>query len=339
MSLAILAFSCKKEEALNGDSGIRFSVGTAETRAAVNTADSLNKSGKSFTVEAYLESEGRPAGYDTDPHYIKGKAVNWSATDSGSGKWISSCNWIHNVYTNFWSRYPSTAPQPMCPGNGLADAQQKTCSFTYTMDAGSGTSYAKSHCPDILYAFSRKRTSLASLTPDLALKVRFNHVLSAICFRSELGDELDIKKISIKGIYRSGTCTLTAQPSMAGDNEGDSFTAQWSSHEQVETSGMTQEITKTELNDGEMSINGSKLFILIPQTLGSDAKVTVTFTDGTSDFEATASLGNVTWEAGMKYTYGISFVGKQFSLILFSESIEPWVLVDGGTIDTKKQTI
>jgi len=335
---ATMMVSCRKESvtALCEDSQISFVTDDSDTRATIITTDRLKTVGNKFRVDAFLEKAERPAGYNDDPHFIKNKPVTWNGSE-----WTSGSFWIHNVYTNFWARYPETkAPTMKFDGSGLYDGQQKSCSFEYEMPEASGTVYAANYCADLIYGYARKRTDLTEDTPDLSVKINFRHVLSAIGFTCNLSPGIDIKKITIKGIYTQGTCRLTGNPSFSGDNYNDSFDVNWTVSGTKEESGLCQSVSKEDIDDGQMLVpDGTKVFTLIPQTLTSDAKVVVTFcdSDGTNEFDQTASLrgSGLTWSPGQKYNYVIMLIGNKFDISLTSESVDTWEIRHGELDGTK----
>lgn len=127
----------------------------------------------------------------------------------------------------------------------------------------------------------------------------FKHACAAVLFNigqsSTLnGKSITFTKIELTGIYNSGnyhfnTATWT---DLAGSA---SFTLESASNISIPVS--------TTSNSGARPLNCGHLF-MIPQTLGADAKLVITYSGGTQS-TAEISLNNETWEAGKRYTYNI----------------------------------
>ena len=127
----------------------------------------------------------------------------------------------------------------------------------------------------------------------------FKHACAAVLFNIGQSNTLNGKsitftKIELTGIYNSGdyhfnTATWT---DLAGSA---SFTLESASNISIPVS--------TTSNAGARPLNCGHLF-MIPQTLGADAKLVITYSGGTQS-TAEISLNNETWEAGKRYTYNI----------------------------------
>lgn len=137
----------------------------------------------------------------------------------------------------------------------------------------------------------------------------FNHALTGIRFAA--GSEMTpcvIKEITISGV--SGTGTLNLE------------TGEWSDLKGSSSYSVKPDITMTAAQDSqfvlpETSLTGEDgIMLLIPQTLGEDAQVSMTVeTNGeTSSFKA--SLVGQKWTAGKTVTYHISVNPVSSSLIL-----------------------
>ena len=136
----------------------------------------------------------------------------------------------------------------------------------------------------------------ASVSPCL---MTFNHALASVRFVTGAGmSPCKVKSITISGVLGSGTLDIE--------------TGEWSSL------GSAAEYT-AELNvtlaaqDGQGTVSENiaitdsvHTFMLIPQTLGEDASVTLVIDVDGTDYGFTASLGGQAWSAGNTYTYHLS---------------------------------
>lgn len=130
-------------------------------------------------------------------------------------------------------------------------------------------------------------------------RLTFNHAMSAIRFVT--GAEMaacTVKSITISGVYAQGT--LNIENGVWSDCAGKTdFTADLN--------------TKLSVADGqEFVAEGTRVtdadhtFMLLPQSLGEGASVTLVLDDNGESITFTASLSGQTWSAGNTYTYRLS---------------------------------
>ncbi len=136
-----------------------------------------------------------------------------------------------------------------------------------------------------------------------SIDFRFVHALSSVAFKISGGNE-SITKISIKGISTSGKLSL-------GYTNGEAIA--WSELGAVNNSeysaGIPEGLVATEDEVNATAADG--YLMMIPQTLGENAKLVVTI-DG-EDREVALSGS---WEANKKYTYVLSVKSVNSELII-----------------------
>lgn len=129
-----------------------------------------------------------------------------------------------------------------------------------------------------------------------SVALNFRHALTAISFvASKDMPTGTISQISIKGVYSKGTCDFT-------DNT-------WSdlSTPATYTQTFSPAVAVGGTTDTEIT-SSTQYFMMIPQTLPSDASIEVTFTDSLSQTARTITyeLTNATWQTGKCIVYRIS---------------------------------
>lgn len=125
---------------------------------------------------------------------------------------------------------------------------------------------------------------------DKPAKLHFYHALTAIKVKA-VGDGLKgtIKKVELKGVKGTGTHLFGSDSwTLTGDDVNFSQTLDKSVGADTE---------------GTMIIDGETTFMMIPQTLGENAALQITFSDGTV---LTGSLSGKEWPMGKTVVYRIS---------------------------------
>jgi len=313
--------SCEKYGVTGSSHRLMFR--TSVTKASAITTGSFNAAGNTFVLNAYLEKDGRGEGTftegdKTDPNYIKNSTFTYSG-----GTWsCDGCNWRNLVYTNFWCYSPKDMTYgerpvtlPAVTGS-TEDSVQKSMSFTYTMPSATADSTDAVMLEDMIFAYARRRFNADDNTDEGVVTLQFGHPLSAIKFKvGTIRSGYGIKSITIKGFNTYGACTLTGSTSTVTSKDTVSFA--WSGQNKATSSGYTQKVTLAELQAGDMT-TGSKIFMVVPQALTDNAKVTVVFTSGGDEISKTASLGgsSVTWAAGKSYTYKLTLESSELTASL-----------------------
>lgn len=170
-----------------------------------------------------------------------------------------------------------------------------------------------------LLAYAGSYDPAAGATVNIA----FNHILTAVTV-STGADMLagKVTKVTLSGIKSSGKYNF-ADGSWTPDNAPDKdFVVEKNlALGSVENSEGNKEYTSS----GKEIIGetGNLTFLMIPQTLGSDAKLTIEFTDAYgAQRTLTASLSGKEWTAGKKVNYSVSTTGIH---------VVPLVAVEGIT--------
>ncbi len=126
-----------------------------------------------------------------------------------------------------------------------------------------------------------------------SVNFKFVHALSSVAFRIKGADEI-ITKISVKGISTSGKLSLAYT---------DGGAIEWSELGAVSNAeykaGIPEGLVATEDEVNATAADG--YLMMIPQTLGADAKLVVTIDGEDREVELTGS-----WEANKRYTYVLS---------------------------------
>lgn len=122
--------------------------------------------------------------------------------------------------------------------------------------------------------------------------MNFKHALAGVYFNAKTSGiaGVVIKKVAITGVYNSGTYAIGASSWTLGSTTDD-FTFG----------------TSKSLNGSYTEINSSSdsLFFMVPQTLPTGAKITVTYVRGGTEHTASASLAGKTWAMGNIYAYDL----------------------------------
>ena len=160
---------------------------------------------------------------------------------------------------------------------------------------------------DLLVAVAKNVKCDGKNAPSLT----FNHALAAIKFKmGELGGFTSISNVEISGVYNNGILSSFETPS-------------WT--EQTKD-GSTNTYSISSLND---------VLFLMPQTFTDDAKIKVTFSDGSNSQDFTAKLKdntNTSWQAGHQYTYSLS-INKVTGTFKFEVTQSPAnVSTSGGDV-------
>lgn len=299
----------------SGDSGSGpgMTGSSQATKGTVVTTDNID----SFGMLAYAEGQW----YDnTIKEGDPGSSTNknpagqyFSATVSkSSGTWTisGSPNWINNVPITFWSwKYAEPTR-----------TATNTANFSYTVKSN------VSQQEDPVFAFNnetRRFNDAGEIQDgkDEKFNIHFLHALSTVQFLEDDGLEgYRISKIEIQNVNSHTECVMTSTNSAASPgnpnitfNHTDSVPASFSQEYAVDDASLDAP-TDAATTHVYFKPEDAKTFIMIPQTLGSDAKLKITFTNtGTSGGETTspvfdADKFNGIWEPGYFYVYKLNLV-------------------------------
>ena len=117
------------------------------------------------------------------------------------------------------------------------------------------------------------------------IPLKFQHCLTAVRFRA--GFDCNVKKVEIKGVYESGTYTIGNKWSGAGNR---SFVVDFG------TAGKA-------FADDELINDGKEILMLIPQVLGTDASIVLTYDDSKT---ISASLSGFEFKPGKLVTFTLN---------------------------------
>ena len=232
---------------------------------------------KTFGVSAYTDKDGKP-------DYMH----NETATlDDNDGYWYpqEKYYWPTGKQLSFYAWYPTAADGLTLTDNPNGGAPV----ITYIVPN------VVTKQQDVMYAVATGKDDPTTTDGYATTNLEFNHALSAVRFVT--GDnmaECTINSISINGVKYIG--------------EYDMKTESWSL--QDKTNGFFNLTVGTDF-DGAAGVDiteEGQTFFMIPQTLTSDAVITVNLTIANTTSELSAKLADLTteWEKGKTYTYHLS---------------------------------
>lgn len=240
-------------------------------------------------------------------------------TDESQNKWTA--NYAYNLSYNTKDGTPAASENSLLwPSNGNV----RFFAFAPTLDkykelVGNDGSLTLSEAsykgsPTLTYTVPKDVTKQVDLmtaqanasgptTPEV--KLTFGHALTAVqikCGKDMLAGK--ITKVSISGVYGSGTHVIGSDKWTPSGDPSAGYT-------------ISEEIDLPSKKDSEDKYHAAKdtpiadddlTFMLIPQTLRAEAKITITFTDNATGTERTlsGSIAGQKWEAGKIVTYTLS---------------------------------
>ena len=220
--------------------------------------------------------------------YSKGGAnsslfQNEEATQNGN-YWFTSSKetWPLDGSVSFYAYAPYNETSLSLQGS---DDVVKNKTIRYTAN----TDFSKQ--PDLIVAKSESN-AFTSSTVNKAVGLNFSHALTAITF-SISADMIPgtVKSITVSGVYGQGDYDLSK--------------ASWASLANPSTYTITLNDASVKAGESKALTNKNSALMMIPQTLGAGAKVSMVFNDGAIDKTVSFSL-NGTWDAGKHITYVLS---------------------------------
>lgn len=212
-----------------------------------------------------------------------------------------SGKWTHVFDSNPFASHDNLyffAWMPEKPDGTVFNPSAKTISFSYTVPTDAADQ------KDLL--FGGKATTKAAYddNPTKAFPITFYHALAGVKFA--IGNDLNntqIKRVSLKNVVKSGSVVISLKtPAVTWTPDADK--ADYS----FDVPAVTEEGGVKNLNDAELSLT----FWLIPQTLGADAELEVTYTiDGGAEKTVSAKVndalgGALTLAAGELHTFTLN---------------------------------
>ena len=234
----------------------------------------------SFTVVSYVDGK-------TDPYFSK------SYTSDGSSVITTGYYWPLQDKLDFFAYAKSN-------GNGtltvpVINPAEHSGSFTYTLPDPTGDSTSAVEQPDLAFAVSANQTNDGN-----AVSLTFYHALSSVVFSTKnVPSQFKVESITFTNILSKADCSYSLT--------GTDLTFEWTGASTKKTFTQTYEeevggASGNPINTTEES------FMMIPQTIGNDAKiiVTVSFQEREYTIEKDLRLFTTSWKPGMRYTFRIS---------------------------------
>lgn len=167
--------------------------------------------------------------------------------------------------------------------------------------------------PDLMVAIPRKNTP--PLSSPVTLQMR--HALTCVGFQVA-GDGNKVSGIAIRGVSMSGTLSIDGN-SISWSNLGPVDTSTDFSASLNTDEGKNYYTATPTFSTNLMKENG--YLMMIPQTLGSEARIIITEEDGNT---IEIGLDTYTWQPGKQTNYKISIVPDGTVTIVPSELLLPW---------------
>lgn len=234
--------------------------------------------------------------------------------------------------------------------------------FGYTLPASTAASTKAdaTNQHDLIFAFNKESrtydangditaktsSNTAYTRTDNEIDINFRHALAEVLFAVSPDDgtfdpEVEIVDIAIENVCTAGSCVFDDSESEAEDKFtwtptgsakyaqacNTDFSAFVDGTNEPDTFGITGNtwqkgtFTKDETTYCLYSTNNK--FFMIPQTLGSTAKVTVTFEKDETQTTLSAAINGDVWKAGYYYKYKINYSGSG-EFITFSVNLVDW---------------
>ena len=247
---------------------------TSVMNAMPQTRGVMNESVGSFGVSAV---------YNSKDGSNSSLFQNEEATQNGN-YWFTSSNatWPLDGSVSFYAYAPYNETSL-----SLQDSDDfvKNKTIRYTAN----TDFPKQ--PDLIVAKS-ENNAFTSSTANKAVGLSFNHTLTAITF-SISADMIPgtVKSITVSGVY--------------GQGDYDFSNASWVSLASPSTYVITLNAS-VKAGESKALTDKNSALMMIPQTLGAGAKVSMVFNDGAIDKTVSFSLNGTSWTAGKHITYVLS---------------------------------
>ena len=274
-------------------------------RGAENTAANLQANG--FRVSAYKHASGSAIG---TPSFFYDKSVTYETIPSTTNSkyslptdyyWPSGSDKL-----TFYAYYPSSAVTPCLTLSASTLADKQTIEYQVPASAVNQ--------PDLLTA-KLYESSFSDATNNgdgsASVPLSFSHALAAIRFKVGTIPNGTINSITLKNIKKHGIYTYAA------DNSATVGTWSFIQSAGVDDTGDFTLTTSDMASGGVFNASGSTitgtsgLMMMIPQTLGDDAEIEVSYTDAKGGTHTmTGSIKDDEWVAGKIFTYNIGAVSS-----------------------------
>lgn len=272
----------------------------AVTRGTPVTSDLFKEKYETFSLSGICYT----GEYPTDESQNKWTAnyaynLSYNTKDGTPAASENSLLWPSNGNVRFFAFAPTLDKYEELVGNDgsltLSDVSYEgSPTLTYTVPADVTKQI------DLMTA---QANTSGPTTPKVELK--FGHALTAV--QIKCGEDMlagKITEVSISGVYGSGTHVIGSDKWTPSGDPSAGYT-------------ISEEIDLPSKKDSEDKYHAAKdtpiadddlTFMLIPQTLRAEAKITITFTDNATGTERTlsGSIAGQKWEAGKIVTYTLS---------------------------------
>ncbi len=254
---------------------------------------------------------------------------------SYKGTWNESLtpNWFHGVKATLSDGSYALASTYYWPGSAYKMkffAYAPTDNSAYVLSESTQAGYP-TLTVTVPTDVAKQQDLLASQSGELAGNYRnnvdlsFKHILTAVKF--VCGDDMaagTVKSVTLKGVYSKGTYNMG--------------TGSWTTS--GSTTSFTQTLDKaTEGTSGEAITTDAQTFMMIPQTLPTDATIEVKFTDSSNtEHTLTANVSGQAWPKGSTVTYKLSTSSINWTYTLNVTGLSTSFAYDGGTNVTYKVT-
>lgn len=308
---SMILSSCNNDEGgmdSRGAHKLRFSVTgesiSAESRAVAESGNLINSIGMSCYTGEWDESTAVPNFF-----------YNEEIINPGTGHWETSGAFFKpakDTKRRFYAYYPYNSGDEMGYSNfEISPADQEgypeiSYNVPFNVDDQQDFMVGRMENTD----GSEKTDDVFGETLDI-VKLKMYHMLTAIRF--ETGSVMQtgtITKIAIKGVNYKGRYTY---PNIS-----------WAYVDQQTIGDFTLDLNKSvNKNDaaGTAITSDEQTFLMMPQTLNTNAYLEVTFNDG-QDHVLKASLNGKIWERAKIVTYRISM--SALMRLTITSSITPW---------------
>ena len=176
--------------------------------------------------------------------------------------------------------------------------------------------------PDFIVAKSADK-SFNSSSANTPVDLKFSHALTAITF--SVSDDMEkgkINSITIEGVKGEGDYNLSTKEWSVSSSSA-------SYNVPISAGGLT-------VGTGTVDLAANATLMMIPQTLGDDAKVTINITPtGKSAVDLTFKLNGTRWDPGNHVTYLLSTT-KIINLNMGSVTYPQWQTAEGSAFTSEK---
>ena len=177
--------------------------------------------------------------------------------------------------------------------------------------------------PDFIVAKSEGK-SFTSSSANTPVALNFSHALTAITFSvSNDMEKGKINSIKIEGVKGVGDYNLSTKEWSVSSSSSASYKVP------ISAGGL-------DVGTGTVDLAADATLMMIPQTLGDDAKVTINITPtGKSAVDLTFKLNGTHWDPGNHVTYLLSTT-KIIKLNMGSVTYPKWQTADGSAFTSEK---